>query len=58
LQRIEVSGRRALACVLGGPEQRTLFCLSATTSYEEFRQRKSSSRIDAVDVEVAGAGYA
>jgi hypothetical protein len=43
--------------VLGGPERRTLFCLSAATSYEELRQRKSSSRIDVVDVEVAGAGY-
>jgi sugar lactone lactonase YvrE len=57
LQRIEVPGRRALACVLGGPERKTLFCLSAATSYEELRQRKSSSRIDVVDVEVAGTGY-
>ena len=57
LQRIEVPGRRALACVLGGPERRTFFCLSAATSYEELRQRKSSARIDVVDVEVAGAGY-
>jgi len=57
LQRIEVPGRRALACVLGGPERRTLFCLSAATSYEELRQRKSSSRIDVVDVEIPGAGY-
>jgi sugar lactone lactonase YvrE len=56
LQRIEVLGRRALACVLGGPERRTLFCLSAATSYEELRQRKSSSRIDVVEVEIAGAG--
>jgi len=57
LQRIEVPGRRALACVLGGPERRTLFCLSAATSYEELRQRKSCSRIDVVDLEIAGAGY-
>jgi sugar lactone lactonase YvrE len=56
LQRIEVPGRRALACVLGGPERRTLFCLSAATSYEQLRQRKSSSRIDTVDVEIPGAG--
>ena len=55
LQRIEVPGRRALACVLGGAERRTLYCLSAATSYEELRQRKSSSRIDVVEVEVAGA---
>ena len=56
-QRIEVPGRRALACTLGGAERKTLFCLSAATSYEELRQRKSSSRIDVVDVEIAGAGY-
>jgi sugar lactone lactonase YvrE len=56
LQRIEVPGRRAIACVLGGPSRRTLFCLSAATSYEELRQRKSSARIDVVDVEIAGAG--
>jgi len=56
LQRVEVPGRRALACVLGGPERRTLFCLSAATSYEELRQRKSSSRIDVVEVAIPGAG--
>lgn len=57
LLRIEVNGRRAIACVLGGPERRTLFCLSAATSHEELRQRKSSARIDVVDVEISGAGY-
>ena len=56
LQRVEVPGRRALACVLGGSARRTLFCLSAATSYEELRQRKSSSPIDKVEVEVPGAG--
>jgi sugar lactone lactonase YvrE len=54
LRRVEVPGRRALACVLGGPERRTLYCLSAATSYEELRQGKSSSRIDVVEVEIAG----
>lgn len=57
LQRIEVPGRRALACTLGGAERKTLFCLSAATSYEELRQRKSSARIDVVDVEIEGDGY-
>ena len=56
LQRIKVPGRRALACVLGGEARRTLFCLSAATSYEELRQRKSSSRIDVIEVDVAGSG--
>ena len=57
LQRIETQGRRALACALGGPERRTLFCLSAATSYEELRQRKSSSRVDIIDVACPGDGY-
>jgi sugar lactone lactonase YvrE len=57
LQRIEVPGRRAIACVLGGPERRTLFCLSAATSPEQLRQRQSSARIEVVEVEIPGAGY-
>ncbi len=57
LQRIEVPGRRAIACALGGPERRTLFCLSAATSHAELRQRQSSACIDAVEVEIPGAGY-
>jgi len=57
LQRIPVPGRRALACALGGPDRRTLFCLSAATSYEELRQRKSSSRIDIVTVDSEGSGF-
>jgi sugar lactone lactonase YvrE len=57
IRRIAVPGRRALACALGGPDRKTLFCLSAATSYEELRQRKSSSRIDIVAVETAGSGY-
>ena len=57
LQRIELPGRRAIACVLGGAERRTLFCLSATTSHQELRQGKSSARIDAVEVDIPGAGY-
>lgn len=57
LQRIEIPGRRAIACALGEPERRTLFCLSAATSHEELRQRKSSARIDAVNVDIPGTGY-
>lgn len=57
LARVAVPGRRAIACALGGPDRRTLFCLSARTSPEEMRQRKSSSRIDVVEVDVPGAGW-
>jgi len=56
-QRIPVPGRRAIACALGGPQRRTLFCLSAATSYDELRKGKSSASIDVVEVETPGAGY-
>lgn len=57
LQRVDVPGRRAIACVLGGPERRTLFCLSAETSYEELRQQKSSACVELIDMDIPGAGY-
>jgi sugar lactone lactonase YvrE len=57
LQRIETPGRRAIACVLGGRRRQTLFCLSAVTSHQELRQGKWSARIDAVDLDMSGAGY-
>ncbi|AUC97231.1 hypothetical protein CWS35_25530 [Bradyrhizobium sp. SK17] len=55
--RIAIPGRRALACALGGADRRTLFCLSAATSYAELRQGKSVSRIDVVAVDAPGDGY-
>jgi sugar lactone lactonase YvrE len=55
--RINVPGRRGIACALGGPDRRTLFCISAATSPQELRQRKSSARIDVVAVETSGSGY-
>ena len=57
LARLAVPGRRGIACALGGPERRSLFCLSAQTSPEEMRRRKSSARIDVVEVDVPGAGW-
>ena len=56
-QRIAVPGRRAIACAFGGVGRRTLFCLSAATSHAEMRQRKSSARIETIEMEVSGAGY-
>ena len=57
LARLAVPGRRGIACALGGPRRRTLFCLSARTSPEEMRQRKSEARIDVVEVDIPGAGW-
>jgi sugar lactone lactonase YvrE len=57
LDRIPVHGRRAVACVLGGIDRRTLFCISAETSHEDLMKGKSKSRIDAIEVTVKGAGF-
>jgi sugar lactone lactonase YvrE len=57
LDRISVAGRRAVACVLGGTDRRTLLCISAETSHEDLMKGNSTARIDAVNVNVAGAGY-
>jgi sugar lactone lactonase YvrE len=56
-ERLPVPGKRAIACALGGPQRRTLFCLSAETSPEEMRQRKSAAYVDTVEVDIPGAGY-
>ncbi len=47
----------AVACALGGPDRRTLFCVSAHTTAAELRSGRSRSRLDAVPVEVGGAGH-
>ena len=57
LQRIDVPAAAPLPVFSADEERRTLFCLSATTSYEELRQRKSSAHIDMVELEIPGAGY-
>jgi sugar lactone lactonase YvrE len=57
LERIEVRGRRAIACALGGDDRRTLFCISAETSHEDLMRGKSRAWLDAIEVDVAGAGF-
>jgi sugar lactone lactonase YvrE len=56
LRRIETPGRRAVACVLGGDDGRTLFCLTAETSHADLLKGKSKARVDVVSVDVPGAG--
>lgn len=53
--RIEV-GRRAIACMLGGPDRRTLFALTAETTQPDRALQLRSARIETVDVDVPGAG--
>jgi sugar lactone lactonase YvrE len=49
--------RKPFACMLGGPDRRTLFIMTAeTVNIEEARALKSG-RIEVVQVEVPGAGW-
>lgn len=57
LDRVEAPGRRAVACVLGGEDRRTLFCVSMQTDHNAPAGQRNRSRVDAVHVEVPGAGY-
>jgi sugar lactone lactonase YvrE len=54
--RIEMDGRTAIACTLGGSERRTLFLLSSTDAYPQRLIGTKESRLDAMTVDVPGAG--
>jgi len=54
--RIDMGERTAIACTLGGPERRTLFLLSSTDAYPQRLVGTKLSCIDAVTVDVPGAG--
>jgi sugar lactone lactonase YvrE len=54
--RIDMGDRVAVACALGGPERRTLFLLSSTDAYPKRLIGTRLSRLDAVRVDVPGAG--
>lgn len=57
LDRIAVPGRRGVACVLGGGDRRTLYCISMRTDPDAPPGKRSQSWVDSVVVEVPGAGY-
>jgi|SRR4051794_4199187 sugar lactone lactonase YvrE len=54
--RIDIGDRTAIACMLGGPERRTLFMLSSTSAYPERLVGTQLSRLDATTVDIPGAG--
>jgi sugar lactone lactonase YvrE len=54
--RIDMGDRAAIACTLGGPERRTLFLLSSTDAYPKRLAGTKLSRLDAMTVDVPGAG--
>ena len=53
---IDVGDRAAIACMLGGPERRTLFMLSSTDAYPKRLIGTQLSRLDALIVDTPGAG--
>ena len=54
--RIDIDGRAAIACALGGPERRMLFLLSSTDAYPQRLAGTKLSRLDVTTVAVPGAG--
>ena len=54
--RIDMGDRTAIACTLGGPARRTLFLLSSTDAYPQRLIGTKLSRLDAVTVDIPGAG--
>jgi sugar lactone lactonase YvrE len=55
LERVDVD-RGCYACMLGGPDRRTLFLLTATTSSPTQAPVHRGGRVEAVEVSVGGAG--
>ena len=54
-RRIKLS-TEAFACMLGGPDRKTLFIMTATTFNPEEAQKKKSGKIEIIEVDVPGAG--
>ncbi len=53
---IDTGGRRAAACMTGGPGRNTLFMISSATTHDDLVKGISSSRIDIAEIDVSGAG--
>ena len=55
--RIDIGGRAAIACMLGGPDRRTLFLVTTPEAYPQRLIGTSGSCVDTVRVEIPGAGF-
>ena len=54
--RLEVTGRHAVACQLGGSDGRTLFCLTCEGTWEEICAGEGRARVEVTTVDIPGAG--
>ncbi len=52
--RVPVDGKWAVACALGGPDRRTLFCITAQTSLADMPKGISKGYIEVVKVDIPG----
>lgn len=55
--RVEIGDRAAIACMLGGPDRRTLFLLSSSDAYPAKLVGTRAARVETIRVDVAGAGF-
>ena len=55
--RIDIGERAAIACMLGGPDRRTLFLVSSSDAYPAKLVGTRLSRVETVRVDVPGAGF-
>ena len=54
--RVQVS-RRAIACMLGGPDRKTLFCATSDSFEPEACRAARRGAIEVARVDVPGAGF-
>ncbi len=53
---LEVPGRHAVACQLGGADGRTLFCLTCEGTWEEICAGQAHAQVEVTTVDIPGAG--
>jgi sugar lactone lactonase YvrE len=57
LDRIAVPDKFATACMLGGPERRTLFMMTASGTLEDMYAARTKGFVEIAEVDVPGAGW-
>lgn len=54
--RVETPGRQAVACALGGPDGRTLFCLTVAGEFEDVPGCAATARVEIAKVAIPAQG--
>ena len=55
--RVEIGERAAIACMLGGPDRRTLFLLSSSDAYPAKLVGTRAAHVETIRVDVPGSGF-